>query len=139
MNCYYSEHQNKKYYKKFIKHLVEIQNYCVVSKDNNETILDYVNEKHDIFSRIIIGKYKYINSDGLYNTKYYYIGTDNKNINLIDYYEIMYNYYLEDEEESNSYYSKEPDVTISVLHDMKPMYKYLKYVTQNRHWYPENL
>lgn len=135
MNCYYSEHQNKKYYKKVIKHLVETLNFCVVSKDNNETILDYVNEKYNKYTRIIIGKYKYINSDGLYNTKYYYIGTDNKNINLIDYYEIMYNYYLEDEYESNSYYSYEPDVTISVFHDIKPMYKHFKDVTQKPTWY----
>jgi hypothetical protein len=67
------ETKNMKYFHKLVKYFTEKKHYCITSKTHNEYTLEYMNPTYNTNDTIVIGYYKYVNSYGFIQTKYYII------------------------------------------------------------------
>ncbi len=129
MSTNYSISKDQKYFNKIVK-LYTNKNYTIIQKNNNEVIMELNqpdNDKYDIYNRIIIGHYKYIDNQGNYNDKcyllyyfHYYCMNPIFNTKLLDfYYDMIYN-------RTTDYYIKENNYDKLIIKDnMKDMYKML--------------
>jgi hypothetical protein len=129
---------NQKYFDKIIQRFINEQVCCIVDKNNNEVIFEVYNKKNNTFNTTIIGKYKYIDTNGIPKNKCYIstmIGAQchtKEGKNKLDIvFDTIYNNNLLDNEVNRSFVNNNIGFVIDIHHNMKSMYQDLKTLPYN--------